>query len=158
MKLTHRDEWRVLVTLTPRRPADIGLTGLDELAEFVAPSGPITVAVLPRRLGKLAPGMSVSDDMISRGIEGDYRRRCEEIAAEVRQRPQVDGAVVTCTEISVCSHCGLGWEEQTAESAAVPANQQDKHTVEGEPVCCPAAIAEFRTEHGIPPVDEGGAA
>ncbi|MFB7461219.1 hypothetical protein [Streptomyces sp. NPDC056188] len=158
MKKTYRDEWRVMVTIKPRRPADLGLTGLDDLAEFIAPTGPITVAVLPRRLGKLAAGMSVSDSMISRDIEGDYRRRCEEIAAELRQRPQVEDVTVACTETHTCSHCGYGWEVLTAEEAADPANAQDEHTVEGEPVCCEAAINEFRAERGIPALAETGGA
>ena len=158
MKETHRDEWRVMVTLKPRRPADLGLTGLDDLAEFVAPSGPITVAVLPRRLGKLAAGMSVSDDMISRDVEGDYRRRCDEIAAELRNRPQVDEVTVTCTETHTCSYCRLRWEVLTADEAADDSTNQDAHSVEGEPVCCTRAIAEFRTERDIPQLAEAGEA
>lgn len=156
MKKTYRDEWRVMVTITPRRPADLGLTGLDDLAEFIAPpTQAITVAVLPRRLGKLSAGMSVSDRMISRDIEGDYRRRCEEIAAELRNRPQVGEVTVTCTETHTCSHCGYGWEVLTADEAADDSTNQDEHSVEGEPVCCDAAIAEFRTDRDIPQV--GGA-
>lgn len=158
MKHTYRDEWRVMVTVKPRRPADLGLTGLDDLAEFVAPSGPITVAVLPRRLGKLAAGMSVSDDMISRDVEGDYRRRCDDIAAELRRRPQVDEVTVTCTETHTCSYCRLRWEVLTADEAADDSTNQDEHSVEGEPVCCEAAIAEFRTERGVPQLAGAGEA
>lgn len=58
-----------------------------------------------------------------------------------------------------CSHCGLGWEVLSAKEAADPRNQQDEHSVEGEPVCCEKAIGEFRAEHGIPALaDEAGAA
>jgi hypothetical protein len=155
MKATHRDEWRVIVTLKPRRPADLGLTGLSDLAEFVAPSGPITVAVLPRRLGNLGAGMSVSDDMISRDVEGDYQRRCEEIARELRHRPQVDDVTVTCTETHTCSHCGLRWEVLTEADTADPRCLQDEHSVAGEPLCCDKAIAEFRTERGVTVHGEG---
>lgn len=158
MKITHRDEWHVKVTLKPRRPADIGLTGLDDLAEFVAFGAPITVAVLPRRLGKLAAGMVVSDGMVSRDVEGDYRRRCEEIAAELRGRPHVAEVAVACTETHFCSHCNLQWEALTAAEAADPACRQDERSVEGEPVCCVEAIAEFRTERGIPQLVEAGEA
>jgi hypothetical protein len=42
-----------------------------------------------------------------------------------------------------CSHCGLEWEA---------------HSVEGEPVCCEEAIAEFRAERGIPALAETGGA
>ncbi|MEU3447201.1 hypothetical protein AB0H29_08220 [Streptomyces thermolilacinus] len=153
MKKTIRDEWRVMVTIKPRRPADLGLTGLDDLTEFIAPTTPtITVAVLPRRLGKLAAGMSVSDRMVSSDIEGDYRQRCEEIAAELRRRPQVEDVTVTCTKTDICSHCGYGWEVLTADEAADHSLQQDEHSVEGEPVCCQRAVDEFRAERGIPSV------
>ena len=156
MKQTHRDEWRVMVTLKLRCPADLGLTGLDDLAEFVAPSAPITVAVLPRRLGSLGFGaVSMSDSLVSRDVEGDYRRRCAEIAAELRHRPQVDEVTVTCTETHTCSHCRLGWEVLTAEEAADTTCRQDEHSVEGEPVCCRKAIDEYRAERGIPLLDEG---
>jgi hypothetical protein len=145
-----------MVTLKLRRPADLGLTGLDDLAEFVAPSAPITVAVLPRRLGSLGFGaVSMSDSLVSRDVEGDYRRRCEEIAAELRHRPQVDEVTVTCTETHTCSHCRLGWEVLTAEEAADTTCRQDEHSVEGEPVCCRKAIDEYRAERGIPLLDEG---
>jgi hypothetical protein len=155
VKETTRDQWRVMVTLKPRRPADLGLTGLDELAEFVAVE-PITVAVLPRQLGNFG-FVHMSDRMASSDIEGDYRRRCDEIANELRQRPQVEEVTVTCTETHTCSHCGYEWEVLTAAEAAEPANCQDLHSIEGEPVCCDKAIDEFRTERGIPAVQWGGA-
>ena len=158
MKQTYRDEWRVMVTLKPRRPADLGLDGLDDLAEFVAPSGAITFAVLPRRLGKLSAGMSVPDDMVSRDVEGAYRQRCDEIAAELRRRPQVAEVTVQCTETHTCSHCRLRWEVLTADEAADASTHQDEHSVEGEPVCCDKAIAEFRAERGIPQLVEAGEA
>jgi hypothetical protein len=154
VKVASRDEWRVMVTIKPRRPADLGLTGLDDLAEFVAPSGPITVAVLPRRLGDFG-FIKMNAARVSSDIEGDYRRRCEEIAATLRQLPQVEEATVTCTETHTCSHCGYVWEELTAEQAARPRERPDHHSVEGEPVCCDKAIAEFRTEKGIPQYLEG---
>ncbi|WP_405991056.1 hypothetical protein [Streptomyces sp. NBC_00986] len=157
MKQTHRDEWRVMVTLKPRRPADLGLAGLDDLAEFVATSGPITVAVLPRRLGNFG-FLSVSDSLASRDVEGDYRRRCDEIAADLRRRPQVDEVTVACTETHTCSYCRLRWEVLTADEAADDSTNQDTHSVEGEPVCCGPAIAEFRTERGIPQLAGAGEA
>ncbi|MGW5928027.1 hypothetical protein ACWF2L_17525 [Streptomyces anulatus] len=157
MKITHRDEWRVTVTLKPRRPADIGLTGVAELAEFVAVPGPLTVDVLPRRLGSFG-FVSMSDRMASNDIEADYRARCEEIATTLRGLPHVEGATVTCTETHTCSLCQLLWEELTADEAADRRNCPDEHSVEGEPVCCNEAIDAFRTEQGIPAVQRGGAA
>lgn len=149
MKKTTRDEWRVMVTLKARRPADLGLTGIDDLAEFIAPPGPITVAVLPRRLGSFSFG-SIGNRRVSNDIEGDYRRRCEAIADELRNRPQVEDVTVCCTETHTCSHCRLPWEELTADEAADDSTNQDEHSVAGEPVCCEDAINEFRRERGIP--------
>ena len=148
MKRTHRDEWRVRVTLKPQRPADLGLTGIDELAEFVATSGPIEVAVLPRRLGNLG-FVSMSDRLASRDVDGDYRRRCDEIAAELRRLAHVAEVTVTCTETHTCSHCRLLWEVLT-EAEATDGCVQDAHSIAGEPVCCEAAIDEFRAERGLP--------
>ncbi|MGW1587280.1 hypothetical protein [Streptomyces sp. NPDC002386] len=150
MKRTIRDEWRVMATIKAWRPTDIGLTGLDDVAEFIAPAGPITVAVLPRRLGNLG-FVSMSDTLASRDVEGDYRRRCEELAARLRELPQVesDTVTVTCTETHTCSHCGCGWEVLTEAEATDDGCVQDEHSVAGEPVCCDRAIAEFRTERGI---------
>lgn len=157
MKETIRDEWRVMVTLKPRRPADLGLTGLGELSEFVAVGGPITVAVLPRRLGSLGFGsISMSDRLVSRDVEGDYRRRCDEIAAHLVALPHVAEVEVTCTETHVCSYCRRRWEVLTAAEAADPRTRIDEHSVEGEPVCCDRALDEFRAERGIPA--EGGVA
>ncbi|GGX02242.1 hypothetical protein [Streptomyces chryseus] len=155
MKKTYRDEWRVLVTLKPQRPADLGLTGLDDLAEFIAVGKPITVTVLPRSLGDFGFA-SVSDRLASRDVDGDYRRRCDEIAAELRARPHITEVTVTCTETHTCSYCGCGWEVLTADEAAGRAyGQQDEHSVEGEPVCCGKAIDEFRAERSIPLLAEG---
>jgi hypothetical protein len=56
-----------------------------------------------------------------------------------------------------CSYCGYAWEVLTAAEAADDSTNQDEHSVEGEPVCCEAAIAEFRAERGIPALARGGA-
>lgn len=155
MKTTTRDEWRVMVTLRPQHPDHLGLTGVKGLAEFVAPAGPITVAVLPRQLGQLSAGMLVPDDKTSSDIAGDYRRRCEEMATELLRLPHVDEATVTCTETHTCSHCGLEWEVLTAEEALDREIRLDAHSDAGEPVCCDKAIAEFRQQRGIPQYLEG---
>ncbi|MGW1463888.1 hypothetical protein ACWCPT_05970 [Streptomyces sp. NPDC002308] len=155
MKITHRDEWRVTATLKPRRPVDLGLD-LGDLAEFVAVEQPIVVAVLPRQLGSFG-FIHMSDRLASADVEGDYRRRCEEIASVLRRRPHVEDVTVTCTETYTCSHCLLVWEVLTAEEAADYSTAQDQYSVEGEPVCCDAAVAEFRAERGIPAVQLGGA-
>jgi hypothetical protein len=100
----------------------------------------------------VGPGLSMSDSLASRDIEGDYKRRCEAMLAELLKRPHVRAGRVTCTETHTCSLCGYGWEVLSAEDAANEAARLDEHSVEGEPVCCDKAIAEFRTERGIPAV------
>lgn len=156
MKKTHRDDWRVVVTIAPRSIGDFGFTGLGDIAGSVT-SGPIEVAIAPRRLGDLG-GVSMSDSLASRDIDGDYQRRCEEILAALLAKPHVREGRVTCTETHTCSHCDLRWEVLTAEEAADDSINQDEHSVEGEPVCCEAAIAEFRAERGIPALAESGGA
>ncbi|XUM01271.1 hypothetical protein ACQ86F_31845 [Streptomyces venezuelae ATCC 10712] len=64
------------------------------------------------------------------------------------------GVVFAADHVAVCSHCDLVWEELTAEEAADDSTNQDVHSVEGEPVCCFEAIAEFRKERGIPALAE----
>lgn len=65
-------------------------------------------------------------------------------------------AAFTSDEIVLCTHCRAEFEALTAmDPVDFPNCMQDEHSVEGEPVCCDAAIAEFRTERGIPQV--GGA-
>ena len=156
MKTTHREDWRVIVTIAPRSIRDFGFTGLGAIAGPVT-SGPIEVAVAPRRLGDFG-FVSMGDSLASSDIEGDYRRRCEELLAALLEQQHVREGRVACTETHVCSHCDLVWEELSAAEAADPQSWVDEHSVEGEPVCCDAAIAEFRAERGIPAMAETGGA
>ncbi|MEU4256319.1 hypothetical protein AB0B42_00435 [Streptomyces fradiae] len=55
-----------------------------------------------------------------------------------------------------CSHCGCVWEVLTADDVARGGLLPDEHSVEGEPVCCEAAVNEFRAERGIPPLADPG--
>ncbi|RLV66299.1 hypothetical protein STAN_1820 [Streptomyces sp. CBMAI 2042] len=115
------------------------------------------IVITPRRLGDLG-WMSISDRMASSDIERDTRERCEEMAEQVKRHVDNVGSVeVQFTEVHTCSHCFLTWEELTAEEAANPSTWIDEHSVEGEPVCCDKAIAEFRTERGIPAEQQDGA-
>lgn len=153
MKNTYRDNWRVIAEIAPRRVnlplADFGFKGL----EGNVISTPFEIEIAPRRLGDLGT-VSMSDSLISDDIDGDYQRRCDELLAELLKRPHVTNGRVTCTETHECSHCHLLWEVLTADEAADYSVNQDEHSVEGEPVCCEKAIAEFRTEHGIPALAE----
>lgn len=148
MKITNRSDFRVEVTFAARTLADLGLT--DVQGQIV--HGDLSCSIAPQRLGDFG-GVSISDARVSSDIARDYERRCNDLLAEIRrQRPVASGQVVW-TEEHRCSHCGLAWEVLTAEDIAdFPSCLQDEHSVEGEPVCCDAAIAEFRTERGIPTV------
>lgn len=156
MKKTYRDDWRVIVTIAPRSISDFGFDGLGDIAGAVT-SGPMEVAIAPRRLGDLG-FVSMSDRLASTDVEGDYRRRCEELLAALLEKPHVREGRVACTETHTCSHCGYAWEVLTAEEAADHSTNYDEHSVEGEPCCCEKAIAEFRAERGIPALAETGGA
>jgi hypothetical protein len=149
MKKTHREGWRVIVEIRPMAThtpiSALGFEGLE--GQLVGAAFEIEVA--PKRLGDLGT-VSMSDSLASSDVEGDYRRRCEELLAEMKKQPHISGGRVLCVETHACSLCGYGWEELTAEQAADPESRLDEHSVEGEPVCCDKAIAEFRAERGIP--------
>ena len=154
MKKTHRDDWRVIIEIAPRarhtRLSELGFDKLDSDLDGILCGDPFELTIAPRRLGDVGPGLSMSDSLISRDIEGDYRRRCEAMLADLLKRPHVRTGRVACTETHTCSHCDLSWEVLTAEHAADPSYLYDEHSVAGEPVCCDRAVAEFRAERGIP--------
>ncbi|MFE2712323.1 hypothetical protein ACFXKI_10100 [Streptomyces mirabilis] len=161
MKKTSRDDWRVIIEIAPRAThINISALGFDlsdsdldgELAGL-----PFDIEIAPRRLGDLG-WVSMGDRLASRDIEGDYRRRCEAMLAELLRKPHVKSGRVTCKETHTCSYCGYEWEVLSADDAAEVANCVDEHSVEGEPVCCEKAIAEFRAERGIPALAESGGA
>jgi hypothetical protein len=156
MKKTYRDDWRVIVTIAPRSISDFGFDGLGEIAGQVT-SGPVEVAIAPRRLGDFG-AISMSDSLASSDIDGDYQRRCEELLAALLEKPNVREGRIACTETHTCSLCGLEWEVLSADEVAQDWFRQDEHSVEGEPACCVEAVAEFRTERGIPALVQGGAA
>ena len=87
------------------------------------------------------------------------QRLLEDIGKAVKRHVDgVDQVVPRWDTQSVCSHCDLAWEVLTAAEAADESTNQDEHSVEGEPVCCEAAINEFRSERGIPSLAEAGGA
>lgn len=158
MKITERSSFRVEVTFRARTLADLGLTGVK--GQII--HGDLSVSIAPQRLGDFG-SVSMSDARVSSNIERDYEDRCNDLLDEIRrQRPVASGQVVW-TEEHCCSFCKLLWEVLAAEDIAnFPSCLQDEHSVEGEPVCCDKAIAEFRAERGIPAladeVTSGGAA
>ncbi|MGW1814251.1 hypothetical protein ACWCQM_11895 [Streptomyces sp. NPDC002125] len=62
----------------------------------------------------------------------------------------------TADEIELCTYCRSEFESLTADEAADGSTNQDEHSVEGEPVCCRAAVDEFRVERNIPLVQRPG--
>lgn len=159
MKLTSRDDWRVIIEIRPRYThtpiSALGFTNLDYNLDGEIDGDPFELTVAPRRLGDLSPGLSVGDQWSGRDIDAAYKERCEAMLAELLRAPHVRGGRVTCTETHTCSHCGYVWEVLTADEAADYSTNQDEHSVEGEPVCCDKAIDEFRAERGIPPLTPG---
>lgn len=157
MKIVERSAFRVEVTFRARQLSDLGLTGVQGTIIH----GDLSVSIAPQRLGDLG-GMTVPDEKISSDVAGAYESRCTELLYQIRcQRPVASGQVVW-TETHTCSHCGLTWEVMAPEHLADRTLWADEHTVEGEPVCCTAAIDEFRAERGAPAladeVASGGAA
>ncbi|AAR29696.1 hypothetical protein VWBp06 [Streptomyces phage VWB] len=161
MKTTHREDWRVIITIAPqytRIPISaLGFTGLDSDLDGTLAGDPFEVTIAPRQLGDFGYA-SMGDRLVSDDIEGDYRRRCESMLAELLRQPHVRSGRVAVTETHTCSHCDLGWEELTADEAADHSTNVDERSIEGEPVCCGKAIEEFRRERGIPMPSYGGAA
>ena len=103
----------------------------------IVPRDDFRVVITPRRLGDFG-FMRMSDHSFSSDIEGDYQRRCEEIAEQIRQDvANVDDVRVTWAEgEAVCSHCGLGWEVSDDEEAY--------EAPVGMPVCCDKAADEWQ--------------
>jgi hypothetical protein len=156
MKITTRDAWRVSFTLKPYSLADLGIDGLGDITGQLLTEGTLELAVCPRRLGDFG-AVSMGDRLLSSDISGDYERRCQAIAAELRKLRQVDDVEVHFEENHTCSHCHLSWEVLDAKDVDLyPHCMQDEHSAVGEPVCCEKAIAEFRAERGIPALAEAG--
>jgi hypothetical protein len=154
MKQTYRDNWRVVAVLNPMQThLDIGTLGFTDKwgdpLEGNLWGKPIELEIHPRRLGDLG-GVSMSDSLASRDIDGDYRKRCETIRDGMLQHRNVIEARIEVDETHVCSHCGHVWEELTEEDAKDTSLWVDKHTRAGEPLCCGKAVEEFRRENRIP--------
>ncbi|MEE1814261.1 hypothetical protein PUR59_04395 [Streptomyces sp. SP18ES09] len=162
MKTTHRDNWRVVISINPQythvRISVLGFAGLDSDLDGNLSGTPFELTVIPRRLGDFGT-VSMSDRLVSTDVDGDYRRRCEQMLAAFLREPHVRSGRVEVDEEHRCSHCDMRWEELTADEAADESTNIDAHSVEGEPVCCDKAIDDFRAERGIPLPDwTGGAA
>jgi len=139
VKKTTRDNFRVIAVVRPKQThmsiASLGFKDIwgDPLEGHVW-GDPFQITVLPRRLGDLGSGMSVGDQMASRDIEGDYRKRCEVIRDGMRRHPNVVEARIECDEECRCSFCGLEWSE-LEQSEVKEYGQEDGLSITGEPAC-----------------------
>lgn len=154
-KTTSRDNWRVVATFNPMQThvsaASFGFT--DRYGDPVEGNlwgSAFELTVYPRRLGDFG-FISMGDRMASRDIDGDYRKACESIKVGMLRHPNVTAARIEVDEEEHCSFCGGRWEVLSAEDALDRHCRLDEHSIAGEPVCCHKAVAEFRTEHSIPP-------
>lgn len=153
MKKTRRDNWRVVAVVRPMRTR-MPIASLGFKDRWGGPlegdvwGEPFELTVLPKRLGDLGH-VSMSDGLISNDIDRDYARRCDELRQGVLQHPNVVEARVEHDEWHYCSHCHRQWEELANRSEVHEFGQEDGLSVIGEPVCCEAAINEFRSERGI---------
>lgn len=153
MKKTTRDNWRVIAVVRPQRTemsiASLGFKDAwGEPLEGQVWGGPFEIPVLPKRLGDVGMGISMSDSLASRDIEGDYRRRCEVLRDGLLRHPNVVEARIECDEEHRCSFCGLEWSELKLHELE-EFGEDDGLSIVGEPACCDAAVAEFRRERGI---------
>ncbi len=155
MKITTRDNLRVVATFRPTQThtsiASLGF--MDKWGEPLEGNiwgAEFQFTVLPKRLGDLGAGMSVSDTMASRDVEGDYYRRCEIIREGLLRHPNVTEAHIVSDEAHTCSHCDGEWWGLSEVQATNERFRLDDHSITGEPACCEEAVNEFRTEQGIP--------
>jgi len=156
MKQTTRDNWRVIAVVRPMKTrmsiASLGFKDQwGEPLEGQVWGEQFELTVLPKRLGDVGMGISMSDSLASSDIEGDYAKRCDELRQGLLRHPNVVEARIECDQRDCCSHCDWQWEELGNLSEVYEFGQRDNLSIIGEPVCCTAAINEFRAERGIAP-------
>lgn len=149
MKITSRDNWRVVATISPTRTG-MFLATLGFKDSFGQPlQGQVHGADFEITVEPGGPDWHTVGDYtffrVNKGEEG-----CKEIRDGMLRHPNVTAARIECDETHACSHCDAVWEELTADEAADEACKQDAHTIAGEPVCCFEGINEFRAERGLP--------
>jgi hypothetical protein len=97
--------------------------------------------VEPRRLGDLGSAR-MSDSLIAGSdaqIEAEYHERCEEIASEIRRHVRnVAWIHIEHDTEEICSFCNYRWEVSTDDA--------DPEFPKGCPLCCEAAISEWKEE------------
>lgn len=150
MKKTRRDNWRVVAVIRPKkREMSIGSLGFKDTwgktLKGQVWGEQFEITVVPDGHG----WVDVGDWTFSTAKDGE--EGCKEIQKGLLKHPNVVEARVECDETHACAHCGCVWEELTEEQAEDPANLVDLHSVAGEPLCCEAAINEFRAERGVEP-------
>lgn len=150
MKQTRSDNWRVVAVIHPRKTV-MSIASLGFKDEWDGPlSGrvwgdPFEITVVPD-----SPGFkTVGDWTFAEADSG--QKGCEIIRKGMLQHPNVLEARIECDTYEYCSHCKAVWEELWSNGEVRELGQPDGRSVIGEPVCCIAAVNEFRAARGIAP-------
>lgn len=62
-------------------------------------------------------------------LQKAFKEKADELLESIKRHcDDIDTIEVKCDTEELCSHCGLGWEEDE----------------NGEPVCCPDAVKEYK--------------
>lgn len=151
MKETVKNGWRVVAVVRPRK-ATMPVASLGFKDEFGQPlSGQVwgpefEITVVPD-----GPGWKeVGDSTYAQAHSGE--EGCKVIQQGMLRHPNVTAARIEYDQYDSCSHCNRQWEELWNTSDVYECGQPDGLSVIGEPVCCVAAINEFRAGRGIAPL------
>lgn len=149
MKITTKDNWRVVATVRPMA-AHMHISSLGFENEWGEPlQGQVVGDDFQITIEPDGPGWRSTGDWTFSSSPGG-EEGCREIARGMAKHRNVINTEIVCDETHTCSHCGCGWEELDEEDVTDPGNLVDLHSIAGEPVCCDKAIEEFRTERDIP--------
>lgn len=107
-----------------------------------------------RKPAKINGRLTITGPVVPSWTSTDYADETDAMRSEVWPAVQKFlaanypgyGAAFTADDITLCTHCRSEFESLTAEEAVDRSTNSDERSVEGEPVCCLAAISEFRAE------------
>lgn len=150
MKKTRRNNWRVVAKVEPRKTA-MPIASLGFKDEWGEPlSGQVWGEPFEINVTPDGPGWKeVGDWTFVQAHSGE--EGCKVIQAGLLRHPNIREARIECDSYDYCSHCESQWEVLWNNSDVYDFGQEDGLSVIGEPVCCLAAINEFRAERGIAP-------
>lgn len=150
MKITTKDNWRVVALISPTKaPGFLAALGATEqlgnpMQGHLSYATDFEITVLPDGPNHVQIGE------ITYLRENEGEKGCEAIRDGLMRHPHVITARIDWDEEHRCSHCNGLWEQLWNNSEVAEFGQPDGRSVIGEPVCCWRAIDEFRTERGIP--------